>query len=632
MSTFNLEEYEYHVYRHNHEDAARAFLSLLSLLDSNYGQLTPDFSATPTAGGMSGGEVDAHLLSRLTAATMSLFADPSFELSPIGVGQLLNWHRWVSTLFAASPLRNADAALHTLSAKGPGGEGLEVNNRDLAKLCVLYNGDSRIPLNLDALWNTDPTLTAGLCLTLLAPRFCGSPEAHAKRELILPWLANRLERVESLDVLPVGILHDAYMHCSYADRADKHDIKRAINMLVRRKLRDWGIQPLPLPAASAPGEKPVLLVALEWFNAAHSIYRTHSRTLEAARAHFRVVGIGFDKVDTAGREVFDAFHELPNADLRSQVQFVVDVARKEGAHVFYMPSVGMFPLTVFLSNVRIAPLQALALGHPATTHSPEMDYVVVEEDYVGDPACFSEQLLLLPPDGMPYRPSVSAEGLTLSAPFRENPQIIEIAVAATTMKLNPAFLSTLARIALECGREVRFHFLVGQAIGLVYEQVIHVVRHFLGDKGIVHGHQPYEAYMRVIEDCDLFLNPFPFGNTNGIVDTISAGLIGVCRTGREVHEHIDEGLFARLGLPSWLVAKTTDEYISAAVRLISDDKERNKLRRRHAGRDKVGVLFEGRPEILGEKFRALLDARLAEVKAQPAAGQSETTNGELTHA
>ena len=37
-----------------------------------------------------------------------------------------------------------------------------------------------------------------------------------------------------------------------------------------------------------------------------------------------------------------------------------------------------------------------------------------------------------------------------------------------------------------------------------------------------------------LNDMDMFLSPFPFGNTNGIVDAFTAGLPGVCKTGREV--------------------------------------------------------------------------------------------------
>ena len=62
---------------------------------------------------------------------------------------------------------------------------------------------------------------------------------------------------------------------------------------------------------------------------------------------------------------------------------------------------------------------------------------------------------------------------------------------------------------------------------------------------IVHKSAPNAVYMANINDCDMFANPFPFGNTNGIVDTVYCGLPGVCLIGDEVHEHIDKGMFTR---------------------------------------------------------------------------------------
>ena len=77
----------------------------------------------------------------------------------------------------------------------------------------------------------------------------------------------------------------------------------------------------------------------------------------------------------------------------------------------------------------------------------------------------------------------------------------------------------------------------------------------------------------------MMVNPFPFGNTNGIIDMVTLGLVGVCKTGAEVHEHIDEGLFKRLGLPEWLIANTVDEYVERAIRLAENHQERLELRR-----------------------------------------------------
>jgi hypothetical protein len=615
---FDLGRFEYHAYRRERELAARELLELLGSLDSHYGVAGAagcDFHATPTGVLLSGEEADEHLLARIAGAIGCLFSDPEFRLSDGGLAQLLHRHRWLSAIFSASPFRNADAILRAMNNAGSGVEKrCDVAARDLAKYCLLYGPDAELPLDLDALYRSSRPLAVGLALALLAPRFLGSPAAHGKREVILPWLARKLEQMEDLEELPVGILHDVYMHCSYADRPDRHDIKRGINRLIRRKLAERGLAaPLPAPQPPRGGEKPVLLVVLEWFSASHSIYRTHSRTLEAARERFRTVGMGPKSVDAAGRAVFDEFIVCPGADVLAQIAHVREVAERQGAHALYMPSVGMHPLTMFLANMRIAPLQAMALGHPATSHSDQIDYVVVEEDYVGDPACFSEKLLRLPPDGMPYRPSAAGTGLDLRPQIERRqsaPEVVRIAVAATTMKLNPGFLGACARIAERAGRPVHFEFLVGQAVGLTYLQVARVVRQFLGDRATVHRQQPYGEYMRVIAGCDLFLNPFPFGNTNGIVDTVSAGLIGVCKSGPEVFEHIDEGLFGRLGWPRELVAHTVEEYIEAALRLIGDDGTRWRLSRELSGPASLQRLFQGRPELFGHRLAQLLDERL----------------------
>jgi predicted O-linked N-acetylglucosamine transferase (SPINDLY family) len=99
---------------------------------------------------------------------------------------------------------------------------------------------------------------------------------------------------------------------------------------------------------------------------------------------------------------------------------------------------------------------------------------------------------------------------------------------------------------------------------------------------------------------DMFINPFPFGNTNGIIDTLTAGLVGICKTGPEVHEHIDEGLFRRLSFPTWTIADSAQKYIQSAVRLIDNHKERIRMRMELTGPEKVKKIFNGRPEIMGQ--------------------------------
>jgi hypothetical protein len=616
---FSLEKFESLAYSRNREMGMRELLALLHDLDEHYGNVGAQFSALPLQS-VSERELNQHIWTRAAAAASCLLADDALFFAPEWRQNVLAHHRWLSTLFAATPFRNADHVMRALNLSEGDQKSnlnqLQIGEADLLKFCLLYSPESEVPLDLDALWKADKVLAAGLCLVLLSPRFLGSPSAHTKREKILPWLTQHLAQIDDIEQLPLGVLHDLYMHCSYADRADKHDIKKPINELIRRKLSLNGFKDLESTAAKRSKKtnkkKPVLLVVLEWFTSSHSIYRTHSLTMEAAREQFEVVALAYENcTDDITRKVFDELVTIPRqSSLMDQIRFIQKEASQRDAKVLYMPSVGMFPLTMWLTNLRIAPLQMIALGHPATTHSHAIDYVVVEEDYVGNEACFSEKLLKLPKDGMPYRPSAAAEGLKVIVKPKPKPEVVLIAMCATTMKINPRFLNTCARIVKESKVPVHFQFLIGHAMGLSFPNLQRVVHQYLGPHVTVFPHQHYTAYMDVIAGCDMFINPFPFGNTNGIIDTISAGLVGICKTGPEVHEHIDEGLFQRLGLPEWLITQTEDDYVKAAVRLANNHEERLSLRQTYSGADKVNVLFEGRPQIMGEQFLFCLNQAL----------------------
>ena len=609
---FSLERFEYLCYSRQHEPAARELVRLLVLIDRNYGKLASNFSlsvspAVPAAA------LEQHVLTRVTSAISALFSDPGFHISPDGFGQLINFQRWLSSLFGASHFVHCDHILRSLNLGGPDAADFRLKPLDLVKFCILYSPESELPLDVEMLWQQNKPLAAALFMALMSPRFLGTPAAHSKREALLGWLPDRLHELDSLDALPVGVLHDVYMHCSYADLPQRHRIKGAINALIEKKLREAGLHDIEDAAAPPTGEKPLMLVLLEWFSGGHSIYRTHSKTLEAARRHFHVVAIGYQaNTDELGRAVFDGFipFDTPGDMLACLAQLrALAAARKP--RVLYMPSVGMFPITMFAANLRVAPLQVAALGHPATTHSRRIDYISVEEDFVGDPACFSEKLLRLPADGQPYRPS--AIPVSLPRLTRTDKPYVNVAIAATTMKMNPRFLAAcqkIAELALQPpdgrpGKQVRFHFLVGQAQGLLYPQLQRLILRYVPGAS-VYPHQPYQEYLSIFNQCDMFLSPLPFGNTNGIIDAFTVGLPGVCKTGPEVFEHIDEGLFRRVGLPDWAIATTLDDYILAAVRMITGVDERDALYRHLADPQHLQRLFEGRPEALGDALAALI--------------------------
>ena len=621
----------------NFEAACVELLDILSKIDTNFG-------------GIEGIEIDypsqlndelvqekiKHFCTRVAVAMSELFSNPQLDISEGGAQRFFSFQRWINMIFASSPFVNADHVLQTYN-RNPDKTNLSDFHLDnarssLIKFCILYLPESNINVNLDALWNLDPELCASLCFALQSPRFIATDQAFSKRSTILQWFPEKLATIENLNNVPSSISHDVYMHCSYDVAENKHWVKKALNQVIRRHLLQGGWTDRDVTKLGERDGKPVMVVLLEHFHSSHSIYRTHSTSMIDARERFYLIGVGNDAVDEAGRAVFDEFHVLEGNNVVSKLDNLKDICEKNGAAIFYMPSIGMDLTAIFASNTRLAPVQVIALGHPATTHSDFIEYVIVEDDYVGSEKCFSEQLLRLPKDALPYVPSALAPQ-HVEYRLRENPEVVNIGIASTTMKLNPYFLAALKAIRDRANVKVHFHFALGQSSGVTHPYVERFIKSYLGNDATVHPHAPYDQYLRILHNCDMMVNPFPFGNTNGIIDMVTLGLVGVCKTGAEVHEHIDEGLFKRLGLPEWLIANTVDEYVERAIRLAENHQERLELRRHIIENNGLQTLFTGDPSPMGkvllEKFEEWKAANLAE-KPKKKVTKSTTTKEKTT--
>lgn len=629
--------FEQEVAAKNYEAACVELLDILNKIDTNFG-------------GIEGIQIDypsqlndelvqekiKHFCTRVAVAISELFSDPQLDISEGGAQRFFTLQRWINMIFASSPFVNADHVLQAYN-RNPDKTNLSDFHLDntrssLIKFCIFYLPESNVNVNLDALWNLDPELCASLCFALQSPRFIATDQAFSKRGTILQWFPEKLATIENLNNVPSAISHDVYMHCSYDIAENKHWVKKALNQVIRRHLLQGGWTDRDVTKLGERDGKPVMVVLLEHFHSSHSIYRTHSTSMIAARERFHLIGVGNEAVDAAGQAVFDEFHLLKGDNIFGKLNELKEICEKNGASVLYMPSIGMDLTTIFASNTRLAPVQVIALGHPATTHSDFIEYVIVEDDYVGSEKCFSEKLLRLPKDALPYVPSALAPQ-HVEYRLRENPEVVNIGIASTTMKLNPYFLAALKAIRDRANVKVHFHFALGQSSGVTHPYVERFIKSYLGNDATAHPHAPYDQYLRILHNCDMMVNPFPFGNTNGIIDMVTLGLVGVCKTGAEVHEHIDEGLFKRLGLPEWLIANTVDEYVERAIRLAENHQERLELRRHIIENNGLQTLFTGDPSPMGkvllEKFEEWKAANLAE-KPKKKATKSATTKERAT--
>ncbi len=504
---------------------------------------------------------------RFAASFGQLLCRPDLTLTPFDFELLALYHPWLEIIFGLSGFSSADHLLPVISGAGENKQ-WKVTPANLPRLLTAYSPGSQFQFDFEQCWRARPAAAATAYLQYLASRCVFSDKAFDTREYLLEWIPVHLEEIK-LGQFTLSAISPVYMHCSYAMSQRKHEIKSAMMRQMRRACLEAGRREMETPPAAAPGKKPTIVVVAEYFNRAHSVFRTHSEAVRALRERFHVVGVVHLNPDH--KAVEDYFDEIISVKDDSFFDIVrsaaADILARSPAIVLYL-SVGMLSKVVALASLRLAPVQVASYGHAATTMSPVIDYMILPEDIVGAPETYSEKIIALPREAMPFVPPVMPE----PPPKRTATAVcspVRVAIPASLMKLNPPLFATLALIAKEAKTEIDFRFLSLSAIGLSHLALKDAVRRYF-PKAVVYEQASRKDYYERLAQCEVFLSPFPFGNTNGIVDALILGIPGVCLDGPQIHAHIDASLLARAGLPGELVTHTVDEYVAAAVTLVDD--------------------------------------------------------------
>jgi hypothetical protein len=581
----SLPQLERFVLERNHEQSLAAALSILAAIDRAHGRLD----------GLTRG-IDARLAhedaalafcTRLAAALGRMIADPQFNPSPLGYETLLLRHRWLDLIFSLSGFRGTDHLLPQLA--GQAGASLSFSGSGMLRMLAIRSMGSATDLDFDQCWRANRTAAALAFLHYLDARTVFTQRGLEFRERLLEWLPDRIGEVE-LGPLTLSRVQEVSMHCSYAFTARKHAIKAGLVQQMRRACLAAGCRELEPGAGADSAPRPAVVVVIERFGRDHSVYRTHGPALRALKERFHVIWVSDPaQVGPEFQDWFDELIAIPRGDFFTGVRSLTEEIGRNAPALIFFVGVGMSAHAIALASLRLAPVQCVSFGHTATTMSPAVDYMILPEDFIGAAECFSEKLIALPKEAMPFAPPpIQVDPVAPDSGGRP----VRVAVAASIMKLNARLFETLRRIADSASAAVEFHFMPFLATGIVHLELARTLRTIL-PTAVVHPHAPFRAYMESLRRCDLFLCPFPYGNMNGIVDVVSVGLPGVCLDGPEAHAHADAAFFARIGFPASLVAQTVDDYVAAATRLIDDPAWRADCRRIAVACDLERAFYRG---------------------------------------
>lgn len=596
IENVRLEEFEAAVYRRDHERAGVLLLKALRQL--KMGAAFVGYPHNDT-------RLLAVLYTRLAAAVVALLADPGMNLSQPGFDAIAAEHATMDMLFRASAFGASDHLMAQFAQPAAGGGVSMAGGQGLFKFLLTFSHVSGLGLDFDESFRRNARAVLPLWAGMLTHMLTIAPKAQTKREALLS-LHEIFGEVDVPDpALPA--LSDVYMYTSYSLRRDKHEAKATILRMISRSMRARGVE-LPtaqeLTARRARGlqkKRPTVLVCVEWFSSVHAMYRCYAPFVRQLRKRFRVVGMGRNQdVDGLGKAEFDQWVEISAENL--SLLAVAETINELAPDMIWYPSIGMAVWWVAMASARLAPVQFMTLGHPASSRSPEIDYVLCDDGAIGDPSLFTERIVTYP-DGagrFAMRPDASFPAVARE----DEPEVLHVAVPAMLCKLNAPFMETLREIeqqwkARATGRTLQFHFFVNM-IGLNLFQATREIREYL-PTALVYERADYPAYLQHLVRCHVMLSTFPFGGTNSVVDSMLLGLPVVTLWGDEPHERFDGMLLRRARLPEDLIAKTRDEYQHQALRLFGDDAYRNQLR------DHL-LQFDLQGEFFGEHGDAFLHA------------------------
>jgi hypothetical protein len=595
----------------NHKQALELVHAILGSIDRRFGRL--DALELGAIGNEPATEERTLIFATRFIAAFGMFvSDPDLEIPMGDFERLLLQHRWVDLLFGVSGFRSSDFLLPKIATPAPRG-GWTFSGSGVLRMLAAYSLDSRYALDFAQCWQANRTAAAIAFLHYVGSRYLFWPRAFELRERLLQWLPDKLDEVK-LGSMTLARVPEIYMHCSYAITPHKHEIKTGIMRQMRRACLEAGCVEMPEDRMPSKEDKPTAIVIGEHLKLDHSVFRTHSKTVRAMREDFHLVGVVFpDPQNTPIEEMFDEVLAIPKQGFLESIRILSVEIRKRNPDIVYFTGVGMIPYMIALASLRMAPVQCVSFGHTATTMSPAIDYFVLPQDFVGSEKCFSEKVLALPNAAMPFARREVNVNRNIE---RANDGIVRVAVPAATMKLNPHFFAALKAISESAKSKVEFHFLPLGSAGLVYAELSRALRDQVPG-AVVHQEKPFDAYLGLLGQCDLFLSPFPYGNMNSIMDAMNFYLPGVCLDGDEAHAHADVAIFKRIGFPDEVCAKTVDAYVAAAVKLIDNGEFRKKCESAARACDFDEAFFAGDASLFSKALLGLLNGA-AKAEKKPA--------------
>jgi predicted O-linked N-acetylglucosamine transferase (SPINDLY family) len=374
-----------------------------------------------------------------------------------------------------------------------------------------------------------------------------------------------------------------FFYLSYEEQSNRSLLERYRRAGANRLAR-FALPPASRNAAEARSPRFRLgFVSAQVFD--HSVFTAILRgwleCLDRSRFEIHLFDVGDreDATTLAARGCVDRYE----SGARSTTDWAASIAGS-GLDALIYPEIGMHYTSLGLANLRLAPRQLAAWGHPETSGLPSIDAYLSAESFEPPDAeeHYSEQLIRLPNLGVHCRPyGIGASALDLAQLGIPEDRPVFLC-AGVPFKYRPQDDWVLVEIARRVGR-CSFVFFTHDKAALSDKLLARISAAFRGAMLdptqflVLIPWQPRAAFFTLMRRADVFLDTIGFSGFNTMMQAVECHLPCVGYEGRYLRGRLGSGILRRLGLDDW-VAPHKEQYVDLAVRLATSAPLRAEVR------------------------------------------------------
>ena len=437
---------------------------------------------------------------------------------------------------------------------------------NITKILFLQNSRCEFQMDQKRLFDASPEMASLWYLSYMCGISCPT-------KLTQQNLYRHLECMDERFKIVGHRLTSLYFTCTYHNPGSARRVKSIINKAVKEAgtpdiFRAAGPQIHP--------NKHVAIVTNKWHRN-HAVYKSAGPLVEQLRDKYRLTLLwtGEKFPSTIVKDYFESVHQC--YFLHDGRLVLPDALKVHDFDMVYFPDIGMSDESIWLSNTRIAPIQAVGYGHPDTTgDGSEIDYFICGDVEKEADAAYSETRVCIP--GLAQEPAWP----TAERKYNYlDDGVVRVNCVWGPDKYNHTLLTMLAEINNEVVRrrnegtiydakapQHEFHLFGSPGLNR-YAALPIFTKDVCGliPNAIIHSEQEYYDYMENAEQHDFSLNSFPFGCYNVLIESLYMGLPFLTLVGDRFYNRAGMWLNDQIDMP-FNNFTSPREMINFAARLI----------------------------------------------------------------